>query len=236
MTAPAVRAEPTGRGAGQAAPDHDRVAVASDGLAPARSPGSALGAVVVYVGRIREFRGVDWAVYLAWVGLMLGLCGATGGFVWLGHRAGAPLPPEASLVPFGAAIFTLAIALDTIGHRTIYREALRGGEALVHHIIIVAGIGSCVLLCAAFRGGATYSVPALVLTSLSFVYSLIDEVMHWRRYLASKSDVVEMWSHVFILIGHGTMMAGWWLWCARGYRGVEETLGALAHLLPGSTL
>ena len=36
-----------------------------------------------------------------------------------------------------------------------------------------------------------------------------------------------MWSHVFILIGHGTMMAGWWLWYARGYAGVAETLRAL---------
>ena len=36
-----------------------------------------------------------------------------------------------------------------------------------------------------------------------------------------------MWSHVFILVGHGTMMAGWWLWYARGYAGVAETLRAL---------
>ena len=62
---------------------------------------------------------------------------------------------------------------------------------------------------------------------LSFVYSLVDEVMHWRRYLSQRSDVVEMWSHVFILIGHGTMMAGWWRWYALGYPGVARTLGAL---------
>ena len=160
---------------------------------------------------------------------MLGLCFTSAGFVWVGRRAAAPLPPEAYLVPFGAAIFTLAISLDTIGHRTIYKEALRGGEGLVHHIIIVAGIGSCVLLCAAYAGGAAYAVPALVLTSLSFIYSLVDEVMHWRRYLASKSDVVEMWSHVFILIGHGIMMAGWWIWYSRGYAGVPETLAAFSR-------
>ena len=59
-------------------------------------------------------------------------------------------------------------------------------------------------------------------------YSLVDEIMHWRRYLKAQSDVVEMWSHVFILIGHGTMMAGWWLWYAGGYTGVAETLTALA--------
>jgi probable HAF family extracellular repeat protein len=89
------------------------------------------------------------------------------------------------------------------------------------------GVTSCILLCAAYRGGAVYAIPALVLTVLSFIYSLVDEVMHWRRYLNAQSDAVEMWSHVFILIGHGTMMAGWWLWYARGYAGVAETLRAL---------
>lgn len=186
-----------------------------------------MNAVYTYVSRIREFQPVDWAVYLAWVGMMLGLCFVTGAFVAVGHRAGAPLPPEATLVPLGAAIFTLAIAVDTIGHRTIYKEYLRGGEALVHHVIIFLGIASCVLLCAAYAGGARYAVPALVLTILSFIYSLVDEAMHWRRYLSARSDVVEMWSHVFIFVGHGTMMAGWWLWYSRGYAGVKETLAAL---------
>lgn len=211
-------------------------------MAPALTPAnqasparSAWGQVALYVGRVREFQTIDWVVYVAWVGLMLGLCFSTGGFVWLGRRAGAPLPAEATLVPIGALIFTFAIALDTIGHRTIYKEALRGGEALVHHIIILAGVTSCVLLCAAYSGGATYAVPALVLTILSFIYSLVDEAMHWRRYLTGKSDPVEMWSHVFILIGHGVMMAGWWLWYARGYVGVRETLAALdglVHVVP----
>jgi hypothetical protein len=183
-----------------------------------------VNAIAVYVGRIRQFQRVDWIVYLAWVGLMLGLCATTGAFVWLGRRVGAPLPPEAHLVPLGAAIFTAAIAIDTIGHRTIYKDALRGGEALVHHVIIALGVSSCVLLCAAYSGGPIFGVPALVLTVLSFIYSLVDEVMHWRRYLSAKSDVVEMWSHVFILLGHATMMTGWWLWYARGYAGVAETL------------
>lgn len=68
---------------------------------------------------------------------------------------------------------------------------------------------------------------AVVLTVVSFVYSLVDEVMHWRRYLTKRSDIVEMWSHVFILIGHGTMMAGWWRWYTLGYPGVSTTLNAL---------
>lgn len=206
----------------------------SSALSPRRASRlSRFGEVALYVGRIRQFQRNDWFVYAAWIGLMLGLCFSTGGFVWAGRRASAPLPREAYLVPLGALVFTLAIALDTIGHRTIYKEALRGGEALVHHIIILAGIGSCVLLCAAYSGGATYAVPALVLTVLSFVYSLVDEVMHWRRYLSGKSDVVEMWSHVFILIGHGVLMAGWWLWYWRGYIGVAETLAALSSVMAG---
>jgi hypothetical protein len=194
----------------------------------------ALAAIAVYVGRIREFQRRDWIVYVAWVGLMLGLCLVTGGFVWAGRRAGAPLPAEAPLVPLGAIVFTFAIAVDTIGHRTIYKQALRGGEALVHHVIIALGISSCVLLCAAYTGGAAFAVPALVLTILSFLYSLVDEVMHWRRYLGGRSDVVEMWSHVFILLGHGVMMAAWWLWYAHGYRGVAETVAALGHAGAGA--
>ena len=190
-----------------------------------------MNALAIYVGRFREFNRADWIVYVAWVGVMLGLCAATGGFVWVGRRAGAPLPPEAYLVPVGAAVFTVAISLDTIGHRTVYKEALRGGEALVHHVIIALGVSSCVLLCAAYGHGSMFGVPALVLTGLSFVYSLVDEAMHWRRYLSARSDVVEMWSHVFIFIGHATMMAAWWLWYARGYAGVAETLARLRGLL-----
>lgn len=181
----------------------------------------------VYFGRFREFEAVDWLVYVGWVGLMLGLVAATGGFLYVGARAGVTFPADAYLVPIGAAIFAGAISVDTIGHRTVYKQDLRGGEALVHHVIIFAGIGSCVLLCLAYPQRSTFAVPAMVLTVLSFVYSLVDEVMHWRRYLSKRSDVVEMWSHVFILIGHGTMMLGWWRWYYAGYAGVAATVRAL---------
>lgn len=183
--------------------------------------------VATYVGRIRTFSRIDWVVYLIWVGMMLGLVFVTAGFLAVGRAAGVSFPGEVYLMPLGAAVFTAAIAVDTIGHRTIYKEALRGGEAMVHHIIIVAGVGSCILLCAAYPHRQQYAIPALVLTALSFVYSLVDEAMHWRRYLARRSDVVEMWSHVFILAGHATMMGGWWAWYARGYAGVDRTLAAL---------
>ena len=182
--------------------------------------------IAIYVGRIREFERVDWVVYLAWVGLMLGLVAATGGFLLVGARAGVRFPAEAWSVPIGAAIFAVAIAIDTIGHRTIYKQALRGGEQLVHHITIACGVASCILLCAAYSHPAVW-VPALVLTVLSFVYSLVDEGFHWRRYTSSQADPVEMWSHVAIFIGHGTMMLGWWMYFRAGYPGVAETLAAL---------
>ena len=188
---------------------------------------SFLAELRIYFGRFRDFERIDWIVYLAWVGLMLGLMGSTGAFLLIGTANGAAFPPEAFMVPAGAAIFAAAISVDTIGHRTVYKEALKGGEGLVHHIIIFAGIGSCVLLCAAYPARPMFAIPAMVLTVLSFVYSLVDEVMHWRRYLTKKSDVVEMWSHVFILVGHGIMMVGWWRWYALGYGGVARTLSVL---------
>jgi hypothetical protein len=190
----------------------------------ARTPGT----LRQYFGRLRLFTRRDWIVYIAWVGLITSLSAASAAFLIIGRRAGAVFPAHAYFVPIGAAIFALAIAVDTIGHRTVYKGYLRGGEGLVHHIIIACGIGSCVLLCAAYPAPSALQNPAMVLTALSFIYSFVDEIMHWRRYLSAKSDVVEMWSHVFILIGHGMMMLGWWLWYSSGYQGVAETLARLS--------
>jgi hypothetical protein len=191
--------------------------------APPRPPGP----LRTSLGRIRDFQPVDWAVYLAWVGVMAGLAVASGAFLAAGSRAGAWFPAEAYLLPVGAGVFTVAIAVDTIGHRTVYKEILRGGEALVHHVTIATGVGACVLLIAAYPQRRSVALVAGVLTALSFLYSLVDEAMHWRRYLTRQSDVVEMWSHVFILIGHGTLMAGWWRWYLLGYPGVKTTLAVL---------
>lgn len=182
--------------------------------------------LAVYVGRIRQFGRNDWMVYTLWVGMMLGLVASTGGFLMLGHHHGVLFPASAWLVPIGATIFAVAIAIDTIGHRTIYKEVLRGGEAMVHHITIFCGVGSCVMLCLA-HGVEGAWIPAAVLTALSFVYSLIDEAFHWRRYSSGDADRVEMWSHLFIFVGHGIMMLGWWAWYAGGYLGVDATLRAM---------
>jgi hypothetical protein len=184
--------------------------------------------LATYFGRFREFQREDWLVYVSWVGLMLGLCFSSGGFLLFGSKHGVSYPGEAWLVPIGAAIFATAIAIDTIGHRTVYKEVLKGAEGLVHHVTIVCGIGSCVLLCAAYRHPASLWIPAMVLTVLSFVYSLVDEAFHWTRYAKKNSDRVEMWSHALILIGHGTMMVGWWRWFFLGYPGVEQTVRLLS--------
>ncbi len=185
---------------------------------------SFLAELRTYVGRVREFSRTDWVVYCAWVGLMFGLVLATGGFLLAGHVRGVSFPPEAWLVPLGALNFAISIAVDTIGHRTIYKQEISRAEGLVHGITIFCGIGSCVLLTAAFDHPRGLWIPALVLTGLSFVYSLVDEAFHWRRYVRQYSDRVEMCSHVGILLGHAVMMVGWWSWFFQGYPGVQETL------------
>lgn len=183
--------------------------------------------VAVYVGRVRQFERTDWLVYVGWVGLMMGLVVSTGGFLLFGHAHGVEFPPEAWLVPGGAVLFSLSIAFDTIGHRTVYKQEIRGAEGLVHAITIFCGIASCVLLCAAYSYPDTLWIPAMVFTVLSFVYSLVDEAFHWYRYVHSHADRVEMSSHVGILTGHATMMLGWWAWFFQGYPGVRDTVALL---------
>jgi hypothetical protein len=200
---------------------------ATEAADPALGRASFLAELVQYLRRFREFDREDWLVYVLWVGLMVSLVLATTGFLILGQLAGAIFPREAWLVPTGAAIFSAAIAVDTIGHRTVYKQVIGEAEGLVHHVTIFCGIGSCVILCAAFRFAAELWIPALVLTVMSFVYSLIDEAFHWRRYINQTSDRVEMWSHAFISLGHLTMMIAWWRWFWLGYPGVRETLSLI---------
>jgi hypothetical protein len=184
---------------------------------------SGLAELAHYIGRARLFTRRDWIVYVLWVTTMLGLCGSTTAFLVIGSRLGAVFPPAAYLVPIGAAVFAVAIAIDTIGHLTVYKHAIAGGEALVHQITIFCGVTSVVGLVLAYQHPVAV-IPAAVLTALSVVYSLVDEAFHWRRYVHAGADRVEMWSHVGILVGHITMMAAWW-WCyALGYPGVAETL------------
>lgn len=180
-----------------------------------------------YASRIRLFQKEDWRVYFAWIGLMLGLLGSVTGFLLVGHWNGVKYPSYVWNVPLGIFIFVGAIAFDTIGHRTAYKQALKKGEDLVHHITICAGITSIFLLCLAYDHRDFLRIPALVLTILSVFYSVIDEAMHWQRYMSGNSDRVEMWSHFFIFVGHLIMVISWWHWFENGYPGVSETLRLL---------
>ena len=183
-----------------------------------------------YASQAREFTGKDWLVYAAWVGLMMGLLAAVGGFMAIGAANGVVYPDYVWNVPLGTAIFVFAIAFDTIGHLTAYKEELKKGEDLVHQITIFAGIGSVLLLCVGYMHADFVRIPALTLVALSFVYSAIDEALHWRRYLTLKCDRVESWSHFSILVGHMIMIVAWFKWFDAGYPGVKETLQFLPSL------
>ncbi len=191
------------------------------------APNTFLQDTWIYASRMRLFSRTDWHVYIAWVGLMLGLLFCTAGFTLLGYLNGVVFPSYVWNVPIGTAIFVGAIAFDTIGHRTVYAAELKKGEALVHHITIFAGITSCILLCLAYHWPVFMRVPALTFVALSIFYSMIDEGLHWKRYFDLQSDRVEMWSHFFIFVGHLIMILSWWHWFDEGYPGVTETLAFL---------
>lgn len=178
----------------------------------------------IYARRVREFNVKDWVVYVLWVGMMYGLFAVVSLFIGVGLSHGVQFPAYVFNIPVGIFIFSTAIAFDTIGHRTVYKEFLQRAEALVHHITIFAGISSVVVLCLAYHFPVFLRIPALVLVALSIVYSMIDEALHWYRYLAQHSDRVEMWSHFFIFVGHTIMILAWWQWFSDGYPGVNETL------------
>ncbi len=177
-----------------------------------------------YACRIRQFEKEDWAYYIRWVGLMLGLLFSTAGFVITGWANGVQFPAYVWNVPIGTAIFVVAIAFDTIGHQTAYKEALKSGERLVHLITIGAGVSSSLMLCLAYHWPVFFRIPALALILLTVFYSIIDEWMHWTRYMKGNSDRIEMWSHFFIFVGHSIMIFSWWNWYDAGYPGVKETL------------
>lgn len=185
--------------------------------------------VFQYAGQIKSFKKVDWSVYIVWVGLMFGLLGAVLSFLISGSQAGVVYPTYVWNIPVGIFIFSTAIAFDTIGHRTTYKEELQKAEALVHHVTIFAGITSTFLLCLAYSYPVFLRIPTAVFILLSILYSLIDEGFHWHRYWRMHSDRVEMTSHFFIFVGHFIMIWAWWQWFDEGYVGVKETLAALGY-------
>jgi len=180
-----------------------------------------------YTSQMKAFKPHDWTYYVAWVGLMLGLLVSTSGFLLWGWAHGIHYPSYVWNIPLGTATFVGAIALDTIGHRTLYAVHLEEGEGFVHEITIALGISSIVVLCFGYSHADFCRIPALVLIAMTIFYSVVDEWMHWRRYLSGHSGRVEMWSHVFIFLGHIIMSLSWWHWFEEGYPGVVETLRSL---------
>ena len=91
----------------------------------------------------------------------------------------------------------------------------------------ITAVTSVMALCLCYQHGATFAVAAAALTALSFFYSIIDEALHWHRYLSKGVDRVEMWAHFAAITGHVLMMAAWWHWYQEGYPGVAATVAQL---------
>lgn len=184
-----------------------------------------------YAKNFANFSKGDWTYYVSWVGLMMGLLVSVFGFLLIGYFNGIQYPAYVWNIPLGTVIFVAAIATDTIGHRTLYKEHLEEGEGFVHAITIFLGVSSVVLLCLAYSHRDFFRIPALVFIVMSIFYSVIDEWMHWKRYMDGNSGRIEMWSHVFIFMGHIIMIWAWWHWFEQGYPGVSETLQSFKVLL-----
>ena len=180
-----------------------------------------------YMAHIREFSAWDWICYIAWIGTISSLFFGVTAFTLAGKWSGVVWPGYVYTICFGTGLFTVALAVDTIGHRTVYKAELLKGEAYVHHMIIVTAVTSVMALCLGYSYSETMRMPALGLIGLSLFYSAIDEALHWRRYLSQSLDRVEMWSHFLAIAGHVLMILSWWQWYSNGYPGVAQTLIAL---------
>jgi hypothetical protein len=188
---------------------------------------AAVHELTTYLGNIRAFGRQDWLRYGCWMGTIFGLLAGTAGFVLFGYAHGVVWPGYVWLIPLGNAMFASALAVDDIGHRTLYKQDLRRGEGYVHQMIIGTAVPSVMALCLCYSHPETFRMPALGLICLSFFYSALDEAMHWHRYMTKGIDRVEMWSHFAAIIGHVIMVGCWWQWYTAGYPGVADTVRAL---------
>src|SRR5436189_3123543 len=93
-----------------------------------------------YLANIRNFEGDDWLRYGAWIGTISSLFFATTAFVLLGHFNGVQWPGYVWNIPIGTGLFVFALAVDDIGHRTLYKHDLKTGEGYVHQMIIVTAV------------------------------------------------------------------------------------------------
>lgn len=181
-----------------------------------------------YASNIRKFKRDDWLRYTVWIGSIFGLLCATTGVTVFGAMTGTVWPTYVWWIPIGTFMFCGALALDDIGHRTLYKKQLAKGERYVHQMIAGTAVPSVIFLCLSFQHPDIFKVPALVLILLSFFYSALDEGMHWVRYYQQGLDRVEMWSHFVAITGHALMIGAWWHWLDQGYPGLKETLARLS--------
>lgn len=180
-----------------------------------------------YIGQIRFFSRWDWTCYIAWVACLFSLFLGVSFFLLTGYQAGVIFPGYVWFIPVGALVFSTALALDTIGHRTIYKAELLRAEMHVHHMIIATAVPSVMALCLGYSHPENLRMIIIGLIFLSFFYSAIDEGLHWKRYLENGVDRVETWSHFFAILGHVVLIGTWWQWYSTGYLGVKETLAVL---------
>lgn len=183
--------------------------------------------IASYIGNIKDFGKSDWIRYVSWIGTISSLFIGVTTFIMIGWLNGVDYPGYVWFIPFGAGLFTTALAIDDIGHRTLYKIDLAKGEAHIHQMIVGTAVPSVMALCLCYEHPDTFKMPALGLIFLSFFYSMLDEAMHWVRYMAKGIDRVEMWSHFLAIMGHVLMIACWWQWYSEGYPGVAETVSFL---------
>src|SRR5690606_28557888 len=130
---------------------------------------------------------------------------------------GVEWPGYVWFIPLGTLFFAGALSIDDIGHRTLYKADLLKGEAYIHQMIVATAVPSVMALCLCYEHPETFKMPALGLILLSFFYSVLDEAMHWIRYMTKGIDRVEMWSHFLAILGHVLMIGCWWQWYTSGY-------------------
>ncbi|RZA26115.1 MAG: hypothetical protein EOP10_04660 [Proteobacteria bacterium] len=182
----------------------------------------------LYVSNIKNFERIDWVLYATWMATIFSLFVGLFAFFTLGLVNGVQYPGYVWFVPGGTLLFVVSLAFDDIGHRTLYKEELKKGEGHVHKMIVITAVTSVMALCLCYEHSDTFKVPAIALIALSLFYSMIDEALHWYRYLTYGLDRIEMWSHFTAILGHVLMISCWWHWFSEGYPGVAETLKFLA--------
>jgi len=106
---------------------------------------------------------------------------------------------------------------------------LRGGEALVHHLIILAATSSCVLPLARLTLGSRNLTPAGARATVPFLHLQPSSTRPCTGAgtITGKSDCRRYLGATCSSSSAGVMMAGWWLWYGRATRAIAETLVAL---------